>query len=315
MSWNKFRPFTDYIEIKPFTGHPGNPGEWQAKLAPSDLMHFSQAEGCFPVSGGVFDYKRKDESKEPCNITCGVYFIRVDDESAKKNEETPSGYYDYIGLSANFKKNNFQSGIFGRLFDHYRKLVCLPARGNFAELITKYQLGEDLSHLTTTQKEQEIREKYKPLAIKHLKDKQFKDYDELRDYFGASHIENDINLYGTTEYFHKVFQECRKRNNLNSIDGINKFFKEKVSLAFYEYNFSGNSQFKLNADGTLKLSKDGTPQINGKWMKFNEFISKAEGVALATYKKEEGELPFLNKRDEIAQVDNLPKGLTKNLIA
>ena len=307
MSWNKFRPFTDYIEIKPFTGHPGKPGAWQAKLAPSDLIHFSQAEGCFPVSGEVFDYKRKDDSKEPCKITCGVYFIRVDDKSAKDNEETPSGYYDYIGLSANFKKNTFQSGIFGRLFDHYRKLVCLPSRGNFGELITKYQLGVDLSHLSEEQKKKEIKKKFKTPAMQNLKEQHFKNYDELRDYFGASYIGESKDLYGTTENFHKVFQECKQRNDLNSIDGINKFFKEKVRLAFYEHNFSGNSKFALNADGTTKLNKNGTSQINGEWTKFIEFISKGEGVALATYKKDYGELPFLNKRDEIVRVDNLPK--------
>lgn len=300
MSWNEFRPFTDYIDIKTFTGHSGNNRDWQAKLATLDHKHFSQAEGCFPVSGEAFDYKRKDNSKEPCKITCGVYFIRIDDESAKGNKETPSGYYDYIGLSANFKKNDYQSGIFGRLFDHYRKLVCFPSRGNFEKLITKYQLEGDLSHLTKEEK--------KKLAIKHLKDRYFRIYDELRDYFGASHIENDINLYGTTEYFHKVFQECRKRNNLNSIDGINEFFTEKVRIAFYEHNFSGNSQFRLNADGTPKLSKDGTPQINGKWTKFIEFISKGEGVALATYKKKWGMLPFLNQRDELMGLDDLPEG-------
>lgn len=308
MSWNKFRPFTDYIEIKPFTGHPGNKGEWHAALASSDPKLFSQAEGCFPVSGEVFDYKRKDDSKEPCKITCGVYFIRVDDESAKDNEETPSGYYDYIGLSANFKKNTFQSGIFGRLFDHYRKLVCLPSRGNFGELITKYQLDVDLSHLSQRQREKEIKEKYKTPAIQHLKKQHFKNYDELRNYFGASYIEESKDLYGTTENFYKVFQECKQRNDLNSIEGINKFFKEKVRLAFYEHNFSGNSKFVLNADGTTKLKDDRTPQINGKWTKFVEFISKGEGVALAAYKKDYGELPFLNKADEIKRVDNLPNG-------
>tara|TARA_Y100000748_G_scaffold200832_1_gene168246 strand:- start:881 stop:1813 length:933 start_codon:yes stop_codon:yes gene_type:complete len=308
MSWTKFRPFTDYVDIKDFTGHSGNDRDWRAELAPLDLVHFSKAEGCCPVSGEVFDYKRKDDSKEPCKITCGVYFIRVDDKSAKDNKETPSGYYDYIGLSANFKKNDFQSGIFGRLFDHYRKLVCLPSRGNFGELITKYQLGVDLSDLNKKERKKIISQKYKTLAIQDLEKQHFRNYDELREYFGASHIENDINLYGTTEYFHKVFQECRKRNDLNSIGGINKFFTENVSIAFYEHNFSGNSQFYLNADGTPKLSKDGTPQINGKWTKFIEFISKGEGVALATYQKQWGMLPFLNKRDEIMNLDNLPKG-------
>ena len=300
MSWNEFRPFTDYIKIKPFTGHPGNKGEWQAALASSDLDQFSQAEGCFPVTEEAFDYRRNDNSGERCQITCGVYFIRVDDQSAKNNKETPSGYYDYIGLSANFKKNTFQSGIFGRLFDHYRKLVCLPKRGNFGELITKYQLEVDLSHLTAKQRKKEIKEKYKTPAMQHLKKQHFKNYDELRNYFGASYIEESIDLYGTTENFYKVFQECSQRNDLNSIDGINKFFKEKVRLAFYEHNFAGNSKFKIN--------KNGASQINDKWTEFIEFISKGEGVALATYKKDYGELPFLNKRDEIKRVDNLPNG-------
>ena len=142
--------------------------------------------------------------------------------------------------------------------------------------------------------------------MQHLKDQHFKNYDELRDYFGASHIGENLDLYGTTENFHKVFQKCKERNDLNSIEGINKYFKEKVRLAFYEHNFSGNSKFVL-ADGTPRLSENGTPQINGKWKEFIEFISKGEGLALATYKKDYGELPFLNSRDEIRQVDNLPK--------
>ena len=306
MSWTEFRPFTDYIGIKDFTGHPGRKGDWQAKLATLDLEYFSKAEGCFPQSKGVFDYKRKDNSKEPCDITCGIYFIRVNDKSAKGNKETPSGYYDYIGLSANFKKKDFQSGIYGRLSDHYRKLVCLPSRDNFGELIMKYQLEIDLSHLKGKERDKEIK-KHRPSAIQHLKDQHFKNYDELREYFGASSIDKDgPGLFGTTEYFHKAFKVLRKSNDLNSIEGINEFFKKNVKLAFYEHNFSGESHFVF-AKGKPKSKDDGTNQINGHWKKFIEFISKGEGVALATYQKEYGKLPFLNKRDEIKGLDNLPR--------
>ena len=47
MSWTEFRPFTDYIGINQFTGHPGRKGDWQTKLAPLDLEYFSQAEVAF----------------------------------------------------------------------------------------------------------------------------------------------------------------------------------------------------------------------------------------------------------------------------
>jgi hypothetical protein len=302
MSWNKFRPFTDYIDIKHYTGHEGNTGTWKAKLATQDPKCFSQAEGCYPVSGEAFDYRREDDNGNSCEIACGVYFIRIKDKSAKNNIETPSGYYDYIGLSANFKKNSFSSGIFKRISDHYRKLVCLPARGNFLKLITKYALKVDISNLTY----EEIK-KYRPEAEKSLRKKYFKNYDELREYFGASHIKDDINLYDTTESFHKVFQECKKRNDLNTIEGINKFFTENVRIAFYEHKFIDNNMFVLNNDGSIKI-KSGIPQINGSWKNFVQFISKGEGVALATYKKEYGKLPFLNSRDEIKSLDNLPKG-------
>ena len=308
MSWTEFKPFTDYIDIKPFTGHQGSARDWQAKLTSSKLQYFSQSEGCSPVKGGVFDYKRRHDSGEPCNITCGIYFIRVDDKSAKKNKkETPSGYYDYIGLSANFKKRAFQSGIYGRLFEHYRKLVCLPPRGNFGELITKYQLGVDLSHLNKDERGKVIQKKYKTKAIAHLKKQHFKNYDQLRDYFGASYIDKDLNLFETTKHFYKVYQECKQRNDLNSIEGINKFFKNNVKLAFYEHNFSGDSRFVFKKNGQPKITKkDGTSQINDKWTKFVEFISKGEGVALAAYKNKYGKLSFLNNRDEIKEVDNLP---------
>lgn len=295
MSWTEFKPFIDFVDIRPFTGYEGRPGVWKTILeGTKEAKCFSQAEGCWPLSGGEFDFQRTNPDGEYLEVTCGVYFIRIKDDSAKANAETPSGYYDYIGLSANFKKNDFQSGIFGRLFDHYRKLVCLPSRNNFFKLIAKYQLGVDLNNLS-----KEERDEYYLLAVKNLEEQNFQNYDALRKYFGASHIGKDMDLYGTTKNFHKVFKECRKNNDLNCNKGIKEFFKKNVNIAYYKYNFSGDSKFTL---------RNGRPQINEKWLDFVKFISKAEGVALATYKKENGKLPFLNDRDEIKEVDNLPTG-------
>jgi len=295
VSWTEFKPFIDFVDIRPFTGYEGRSGVWKTILeGTKEAKCFSQAEGCWPLSGGEFDFQRRNPDGEYLEVTCGVYFIRIKDDSAKANAETPSGYYDYIGLSANFKKNDFQSGIFGRLFDHYRKLVCLPSRNNFFKLIAKYQLGVDPNNLS-----KEERDKYYLLAIKNLEEQNFQNYDALREYFGASHIGKDMDLYGTTKNFHKVFKECRKNNDLNCNKGIKEFFKKNVNIAYYKYNFSGDSKFTL---------RNGRPQINEKWLDFVKFISKAEGVALATYKKENGKLPFLNDRDEIKEVDNLPIG-------
>ena len=295
MSWTEFKPFTDFVDIRPFTGYAGRSGKYKTILeGTKEPKYFSQAEGCWPVSGGEFDFKRTNPDGNYLEVTCGVYFIRIKDDSARANAETPSGYYDYIGLSANFEKNKFQSGIFSRLFDHYRKLVCLPSRKNFFKLIAKYQLNLDPNNLS---KEEE--KKYKKLAAQDLEKQNFQNYDALREYFGASHIGKDIDLYGTTKKYHKVFKECRKNNDLNCHEGIKEFFKKNVSIAYYKYNFSKDSKFTL---------RKGSPQINDKWEDFVKFISKAEGVALATYKRENGKLPFLNDRDEIKEVDNLPTG-------
>ena len=76
MTWTNFKPSTDYIEILPYVGHEGRPGEWQAKLESDELAYFSQAEGCKPVPGSLLDYSHGD-------IACGIYFLRVEDKSAE----------------------------------------------------------------------------------------------------------------------------------------------------------------------------------------------------------------------------------------
>ena len=123
MSWTKFKPFTDFIDIQRYTGHEGRPGEWMTRLERDDLEHFSKAEGVKPKSQSLLDWCFNNVSP------CGLYFIRVKDESAVKL--TKSGFYDYIGMASGEQSvAAFQRGIFGRLFDHYRKLVNLPDEVN-----------------------------------------------------------------------------------------------------------------------------------------------------------------------------------------
>ena len=278
----KFKAFTDYIEIKNFTGHEGRKGVFQTKLNSSELEYFSQAEGCFPVRNGLLDYKRKEHPE----ITCGIYMIRIEDESAGKGKtKTESGFYDYIGLTANDKQRDFQSGIFGRLFTHYRKLVCLPSRGNFGTLIKKYHLGIDL--LAEKSEDEEKKQDNDNKAIQHLKGKKFSDLADLRKYFKSPHLPSGA---GIKEYcedlnpkFINVFKQCRKSNNLDTIKGVNKFFSTKVKVSFI-------------------------PVYRGdiKEQKFREKIAKGEGVALASYKARYGEFPFLNTRDEVGDFDTFP---------
>lgn len=278
----KFKAFTDYIEIKKFTGHEGSKRDFQTKLNSSKLEYFSQAEGCFPVNNQLLDYQREEHPE----ITCGIYMIRIEDESAEKGKtKTESGFYDYIGLTANDRQRNFQSGIFGRLFDHYRKLVCLPSRGNFANLIKKYHLGIDL--LAEKSEDEEKKKDNRKKAIQHLKDQEFSDLADLRKYFQSPHLPSGA---GITEYcedlnpkFINVFKQCGKSNDLDTIEGINKFFSTKVQVSFIPV-YRGDK----------------------KVQKFREKIAKGEGVALASYKARYGEFPFLNTRDEVGDFDTFP---------
>ena len=128
--WTKFKPFTEYIDIRRYTGYEGRSGEWMTRLERNKLENFSMAEGLKPQPGSLLDLSNDVSA-------CGLYFIRVNDESAVKC--TNSGCYDYIGMAAGERSQaRFQRGIFGRVFDHYRKFCCLPDRGSFNTLIQKY---------------------------------------------------------------------------------------------------------------------------------------------------------------------------------
>lgn len=276
--WTEFKPFTEYIDIRRYTGHEGRPGEWMTMLESNKLEHFSMAEGVMPQPGSLLDWNNNDGVSP-----CGLYFIRVKDESAVKRAN--SEYYDYIGMAAGEQtQSQFQRGIFGRLFDHYRKLCCLPERGLFNKLIQKYHFGiED--------RQQQIANK--PQAIKLLKEQTFENIEQLRIFFASPHLKkNDegnsiraasLGEYGTTENFLNVFKQCRETNNLNTFTGIQEFFRNKVELSFF-------------------IVPPGGPT-------FTQLVAKGEGLALATYIQKYGRTPFLNKRNEVRGFNTLPPNL------
>ena len=280
MSWTKLEPFTDFIDIRRYTGYPGREVEYKTRLESETKEGFSQAEGVWPKPGTLLDWNEYERGFEPS----GIYFIRVKDESA--SDLTKSGYYDYIGKAAGNTSSRFQRGIFHRVYDHYRKLCCLPHRKKFNTLIQKYHKGIE---------DESLQKENKPKAIELLEEQNFSDIEELRVFFASPHLNNDgkdelrktatTQEYGTTENFLKVFQNCRKTktNNLNTFAGIKEFFEKRVELAFLI--------------------------IERKGKKFPEKVAKAEGLALARYIQEYGETPYLNKSDEVQGFNTLPKNI------
>ncbi len=279
MSWTNFKPFTDLIDIRSFTGYQLRRDTWMARLESEKLEYFSSAEGLKPKSQSLLDWD-SNNGVSPC----GLYFIRIKDESAE--QLTKSGSYDYIGMGAGEQTGSpFQRGIFSRLFDHYRKIVSLPSRGKFNTLIQKYQLGIE---------DKKLQKDNKPAAEKLLKHQNFYDYEQLRIFFSSPHLKDNEegkprqaaswSEYGTTEYFLHVFRQCSESNNLKTLAGIQDFFRDKVELSFFI--------------------------VNGRGEKFTQKVAKGEGLALATYIQKYGDTPFLNKSDEVQGFNTLPKDIS-----
>ncbi len=279
--WIKFKPFTEYIDIRRYTGYEGRPGDWKTALESNKSEYFSMAEGCIPQPGSLLDWNNNDDA-----TPCGLYFIRIKDDSAL--HLTKSGYFDYIGMASGEQtQSQFQRGIFGRLFDHYRKLCCLPERGSFNKLIQKYRFGLE---------DEDKQLANRPRAIRLLEEQTFENIDQLRIFFASPHLKNNdegnsiraasIGEYGITENFLNVFKQCRETNNLNTFAGIQEFFRNKVELSFFI-----------------------VPGRRGP--KFPQKVAKGEGLALATYIQKYGGTPFLNDRNEVQGFNTLPPNLKK----
>lgn len=214
--WRKFRPFTDYLEINHFVGHPGKGGnpKWNTTLE-GKKGFLSQNEGCRPKDGSEFDYEKLNEQKPIKPAAVGVYFIRINGCT-----EHESGYFDYIGLSNSQPKkgkNSNDHGIYNRLYDHYRKIVGLPKRGDLGLYVDKN--WKNLSE--TTRKK--IRNDFA--------NKEFKDYQHLRSYL--EDLSGERYRKGSTERFLELSQLLAPK--LNTIMSIKSFFESEVKLSFNTY--------------------------------------------------------------------------------
>lgn len=211
--WTKFEPFTKYINIKNYVGHPGKEGKrnvWCTNLE-GKTGFLSQAEGCEPVKTSILNYKSYEDRK---NIPIGVYVIRI---SPATNITTKSGYIDYIGKSRSSpksKSSKFQLGIYGRLYDHYRKIVGLPERGKIKDFYEK-----NYPNFTEDQMHNKFREE------------RFSNYEELRNYFK------------TSDKSTKRFDELTSVYNdkLKTFNAISTFFNDNVQVSFNIYsNYQGD---------------------------------------------------------------------------
>ena len=109
----------------------------------------------------------------------------------------------------------FQRGIFGRIFDHYRKIVGLPARKSIDKYI-----------------EQEYPGLIKEKRILKFADQKFDDYEELRQFFKK--CSNTIYEKDTTKRFLKVTNFFK--DELKTIYSIKEFFNQRVFLSFNIYS-------------------------------------------------------------------------------
>ena len=212
--WTEFRPFTDYFEVKSYVGFAGRNRKWQTSLE-GVKGSLSQSEGLFPLPEGPFDYKTLHEDAIPS----GVYWIRVMGDRRCKH---PSKHFDYIGLAAGQESGTkFQRGIFNRIFDHYRKIVMLPARGK----IDKY-LAELYPKLAKEQRQQ-----------KFIRSK-FSDYRDLRAFFVDQATNESLIERDSPEPWVELFHIFEKE--LATTADINKFFSRQVRFRYNSFS-SGTS--------------------------------------------------------------------------
>ena len=212
MSWTKFLKFDSLFEIKHYVGHPGKKGQWNTTLEGRHGF-LSMADGLSPIKNSVFDYTVLN----PEEIIRGVYWIRI---KGNGKCEHPSKHFDYIGMAAS--KGNysiFQQGIFGRIFDHYRKILLLPERSK----INKY-----------------LRERFpdqsRDSIVKEFSAQNFNNYNGLRDYFTSPISGESMIARNTPKPFvnlHKTFED-----QFDTLQNIQQFFSNNVYLRYSEYKAS-----------------------------------------------------------------------------
>ena len=260
MSWTNWYKFDELFQINHFVGHSGRSGKLKTELE-GKFDFLSQAEGLKPAAGGDFDYQKLARNEIPI----GIYHIRID----ARGFDSKFHYYDYIGKAAGLGSDSkFQLGIFGRVYDHYRKLTSLPSRGNIKKTI-KALYGPDWN-------DDEV--------IKFFSKQSFRDYEELREFFKPKK-KLESSLQSTTVNWDRAFSIFK--NDLRTHASIQTFFNERVQLRYLQYS-------------PKRLVVAGDGQIDEKKLRSAaEEISKWEGLALCEYQHLQTELHYLiNSRDE-----------------
>ena len=167
MTWSKFYNFEEILISNPYVNPHGKIKNWSTNLE-GKHGRLAKAHGCTLNPEGKLD-----------NDACGLYMIRI------KGAGTKSGFYDYIGMATDYKAAALiQRGIFGRLTDHYRKIICLPHRGDIAKSIQKALPDKQDIHIHDD-------DVNKSNAEKFFCDQIFNDYEHLRNFFKNPEYERD----------------------------------------------------------------------------------------------------------------------------
>jgi len=212
--WTDLVPFTDHFQIRQYVGHTLRRRDWQTTLE-ENSDYLSTAEGLWPVAGGKFDFEDTDVIPDVSKIPVGVYFIRIEGGE----NHTKSGFFDYIGMAEPHKDPNprkFQVGIFQRAYDHYRKIVGIPHRGNIGRLISK---GYPDLHERSER-------------VKKFKDQNFRNYEELREFF--DNCDRDGKIQDIPNQFRNLTEVFR--DELKTFEDIKKFFGTKVRFSYNLYS-------------------------------------------------------------------------------
>ena len=255
--WKEWRPFTEYFNINPYVGHPGRPTKWKTTLE-GTFGDLSQHHGLAPLPGAAFDFNQVIEPPK------GVYFIRI---HGVENCKHPSGFYDYIGLSSALGTSQ-QAGIYGRVADHYRKIVGLPHRGKL-----KYVIWD--RHRPDLKGNEEATHEY-------FKDCEFENYESLREF-----VNRGAETRGSSGDGNWSALPDEVMNKLTTFASIREFFEKNVRFSYNAYTPSKKSESMQD--------------------RVQEEVAKAEGLALAAYIERHRQKPFLNVRNELASLEGLDK--------
>lgn len=189
--WNKPLNALELVSFKHLIDPAGRGRSWKSTI--------EGVQGGFAERDG-FSLNPKGPMKAD---DCGVYWIHIDGPRSKN--------FDYIGRSANYQADRYQRGISGRIFDHLRKILALPKRGQFGSAIMKSQ------NVTT-----------KVGAQKLLSKQKFENYADFRRFLTVS----DTGEYGyhIEEKFLKAFQSFS--HEMETYESIKKFLSTRVSISF-----------------------------------------------------------------------------------